>query len=219
MPCASYQWISACRTLPLLRRIIAIPLSFRQRPGPYCFRNRTRSRMPLPVAIVSMAVTSPMISNDYTSGSYCDAHSLARKIYHWPTMASYRSLGMIPLWKRSSDETTLSCARLPMWNMPYQKTLMRIYPKVVTRCLPCRHRQAECFYRGSILLTKTLSRRSKGRGVHPACASPACRLLATADRSGFPLSRERQMRWFSDKPSLYSQRSPGRKSGEIYMPI
>ena len=42
-----------------------------------------------------------------------------------------------------------------MKSLGYQKTFMRIYPKVVT---------PECFYRGSTRLTTTLSSLSKGRG-------------------------------------------------------
>jgi hypothetical protein len=43
----------------------------------------------------------------------------------------------------------------------HQETWMKIYPKGVT---------PECFYRGSTLLTTTLSRLSKGRGSSPSFA-------------------------------------------------
>ena len=50
IPWASYQWISAARIELSLRRTRAIPLSFCQRPWPYCLRKRARSRMDRPIA-------------------------------------------------------------------------------------------------------------------------------------------------------------------------
>lgn len=41
---------------------MATPFSFRQRPPPYCLRNRAMSRMEPPTAIRSTFAISPMIS-------------------------------------------------------------------------------------------------------------------------------------------------------------
>ena len=55
------------RKRPVLRRVIAIPLSLRQRPGPYCLRSLALSLTDLPTAIASMSVISPTISKDFTT--------------------------------------------------------------------------------------------------------------------------------------------------------
>ena len=62
MPCASYQCNSTVRILPLCSRTVASPFSFRQRPRPYCFLNRARSRIPGPIAIASTSLISPISS-------------------------------------------------------------------------------------------------------------------------------------------------------------
>jgi len=59
---------------PLLKRTVATPFNFRQRPLPYILRSLARSRMRLPTAIVSIPVISLMISkfiNDIFIRSVC----------------------------------------------------------------------------------------------------------------------------------------------------
>jgi hypothetical protein len=75
MPWASYQWISATREIPSTRRTLATPLSLRHLPGPYRLVSRTRSRKPLPLAIVSTWVISPITSK---SVFRIDPHSYQR---------------------------------------------------------------------------------------------------------------------------------------------
>src|SRR5207247_9412703 len=54
---------SAKRGLPLRVRTVATPFIFRQRPEPYAFRNRARSRLALPKPIVSTRLILLTISN------------------------------------------------------------------------------------------------------------------------------------------------------------
>src|SRR5437588_6048853 len=62
IPCASYQCNSANRILPLRKRTLATPFSFRHLPLPYRLRNLPKSRMLLPIAITSIFVISLMSS-------------------------------------------------------------------------------------------------------------------------------------------------------------
>src|SRR5437588_7312841 len=62
MPCASYQCNSASRILPLRKRTLATPFSFRHLPLPYILRNLVMSRILLPTAIALISVISLMIS-------------------------------------------------------------------------------------------------------------------------------------------------------------
>lgn len=62
MPWASYQCNSATRTRPLASRILATPLTLRQFPRPYIRWSRGKSRIPGPLAIVSISAIVPRTS-------------------------------------------------------------------------------------------------------------------------------------------------------------